>query len=388
MLAYASLMADAARGDVRSVDLRLQGLLGLPRPRTLPMDAAAARTSLATLAPQPTLQSRSMLRYRGVKPAELAMARHAIKPVVKFEDLPEAEVTRLLASLPPGLRVAVGAPYRKDGLLLRSAPCRRGDPEALRVVYASRGDEGDRLRRLEHDAPDDVRAAGALLGFPPCCVEAFAIDMARSRDNDDTLNDDACLRVLATAPWHTPGDARLNPLSDLELLGFYPCTSRCPAAVAFADRVLAALAQDDPALAATLPHALAVDVVFYRLPFFVAANRPHPSKEAHPSAGGPGQDLPSRDWVPAAALQGNVFGQPRVAAVQRRAHAILSSALAGAVAVRIAADATGDGRLELLQPDGEVRALDAAAVASPPLPGGDVARFVPLQARFAVGALA
>ncbi len=373
-MAYASLMADASRGDVRAVDRRLARLLGLPVERSLSLSVAAA-----------ALPSQATLRYRGVKPAELAMARHAIKPVVKFEDLPETEVAGLLAALPRGLRVAVGGPYRKDGLLLRSAPCRRGDPDAMRVVYASRGDEGERLRRIEQSAPDDVRAAGELLGFPPCCVEAFAADVARSRDADDALNDDACLRVLATAPWNMPGDARLNPLSDLELLGFYPCTSRCSAAVAFADRVLAALSEDEPALAASLPEALAADVLFYRIPFFALAAPARPPQGERPGDATLAHRLASEGWMKTAALHGNLFGQPRVAAVQRRAHAVLGHALAGAVAVRVTTEGP-IGALELMQPDGAVRVAAPAPAAA--LRGTDLAGpvFVPLQARFTVDA--
>lgn len=223
--------------------------------------------------PDPRVTLEPQLTYRGFKPAELAMLAADLKPVVKFEDLPLAEAARFVARHREHYRLETTPPYRKDYLLLRSRPVPAGSPGADQLValYASRTDAGARLRDLEMRQREDIAGAGQLLGFPACCVQAFAHDFEASRRDQDTVNDDATRRLLTSAgrdgAWHA-GEPGLNPLSDLELLGFYPCRLDCPHALALAHRNVAALLHARPHLRPTLEDRLARAVLFWRLPFF------------------------------------------------------------------------------------------------------------------------
>jgi hypothetical protein len=207
---------------------------------------------------------RPMLSYRGVKPAELAMIAADLKPVVKLEDLPIAQAAVFTRRYRDQFRILQSDPYRKDYLLLRSSPA-VADAHALVSLYVSRGPEAEQLRALEQGAREDFHGAGGLLGFPRCCVDAFAADFAHSRADQDTLNDDACRRLLAScdAP-----DAAVNPLSDHELLAYYPCRLDCSASLARAHSVARALDRSRPGTGAQLPHLLGAPTVFWRLPFF------------------------------------------------------------------------------------------------------------------------
>ncbi|MBM4344406.1 MAG: hypothetical protein FJ100_13640 [Deltaproteobacteria bacterium] len=208
---------------------------------------------------------REQLSYRGAKPAELAMLNGDIKQLVKLEDLPVPEAAQIARSVAHSHRALPSAPYRKDYLLLRSRPAAAADPRALVTLYCSRDDRARELWRMEANQREDPRRAGRLLEIPPCCIDAFAADCERSRRDQDALNDDACRRVLATATADAPGDWRLNPMANAELIGFYPCSARCPAAVERAQAVLAAM---PTAAAQAAERQLRRPVLYYRLPFF------------------------------------------------------------------------------------------------------------------------
>jgi hypothetical protein len=295
---YAGLAAACRRGDRAAIDRTLGVLLGL--------NAATPRAS-------PRVSS--MLAYRGFKPAELAMLAAGDKPVVKFEDIPLADADAFVARMDGRFQLVRSEPYVKDGLLLRSERPVPGR-EWLVTIYASRDDRASRLAALEAASPDDARGAGRLLGFPECCIDAFIDDMQRSREDQDTVNDDACRRVLETA---NPGHALLCPLSNLELIGFYPCHTRCPEALALAERNLMALEQQRPGSAAATRRRLAGSYLFYRLPFFVRL--PHP-----PDADG---------WVATEGWCANVFPHQPAATVQRRFAAQLAATVAGADAISV-----------------------------------------------------
>jgi hypothetical protein len=260
---YTNLRRAVARGQEAETARWLGEVLGVELQEERP-----------AMDPRVTLEP--MLTYRGFKPAELAMLAADCKPVVKFEDLPIADAARFVARHRDHYQLETTAPYRKDYLLLRSRPVQPGMPphDQLVALYASRTDAGARLRLLESTRREDVAGAGELLGFPPCCVAAFAQDFETSRRDQDTLNDDATRRLLTSAGrqdegWHT-GEAALNPLSDLELLGFYPCRLDCPRALAQARRNVLALLQSRPQLEVPVRERLARAVLFWRLPFFAA----------------------------------------------------------------------------------------------------------------------
>lgn len=331
--AYGQLLRAAASGDVAGVDSLLQGLFGLRSP---PASAPATAPRV-----------REMLRYRGFKPAELAMLAADIKPVVKFEDIPVRQAAAFVDRFATSYTLSRSHAYLKDGLLLRSRPCATNHPDALQTIYASRGDASLALQRLEEADPEDIRGAGALLGIPACCAAAFADDFDRSRSDQDTLNDDACIRMLYTAAAGTDA-AAMCPLSDAELLGFYPCRVDCPQARARAAVVLHALDVHQPGSADATLASLAGTYLFWRLPFF--ARLP----------GGTDDD----GWTSTDGFEINLFGHRSVRAAQLRFASLLSAALTSVRAVRVAVGPGGSVELLGRDADGEERVLAADDAAS------------------------
>lgn len=285
---YSALRRAMAAGDVADAAHLLGRALGLP----------LAGSEILSHLPEAASKLRPQLTYRGWKPAELAMLRHGVKPLVKFEDI--ALSAARAAQWPEGVRVAASAPYVRDDLLLRGRPVAATDPAALVSLYASRDDRGVRLRDLERTHPEDIRGAAELLSIPQCCAAAFAEAFDHSRRDQDDLNDEAAWRLLrsagGSAPWLT------NPLSDLELLGFYPCRLDCPLALERAGRVAALLQHDAVELAE-----LTRPVVFWRMPFFVVLPRQDEWQ--------PGRPLQLTGW------QVNAFADPAA----RRAQTLMAA---------------------------------------------------------------
>ena len=251
---YQTLRAAMAAGDLPRSAQSLGQALGLPlQPAEIASHLAQAQEHL-----------RPQLTYRGWKPAELAMMTHGIKPLVKFEDIPLGQARQ--AIWPKGVQVRAGSAYRRDDLLLRSVPCHPDHPDALICLYASRDGSGDALRELERSRREDMLGAAKLLSIPSCCAEAFAATFAHARGDQDDLNDAAARRLLQSgrSGRGEVANALINPLSDRELLGFYPCKLDCPAALTRAQQVQQVL----PAAQSDL-HELALPVLFWRLPFFV-----------------------------------------------------------------------------------------------------------------------
>ena len=256
---YARLRQAAAAGQVREAVELLR--LALPIDLGVP-DASAIAAALGQ-------QLRPALTYRGFKPAELAMLAADVKPVLKLEDIPLDEAARFEVRFADAYQIHRSEPYTKDYLLLRSHPAQPGDPHALVSLYASRNDDGARLQALEEKEREAVEACGALLGFPACCAQAFADDFRVSRQDQDTVNDDATRRLVDRATPLAPGHAWLNPLSDLETIGCYACSPHCTHAVALARRSVAALYQRRPELLATMRTALTAPTLLWRVPFFL-----------------------------------------------------------------------------------------------------------------------
>jgi hypothetical protein len=280
---YASLRRAALAGDWP----RASELLGQALGCELPGRPGQPEIALA-LAHRTVRQ----LSYRGFKPAELAMWRTGLKPVVKMEDIPLAEARAWLQlqardpSSPSswsgcGAAFGLGKAYRKDYLLLRSQPCSPGDAQALVCVYAGAAEAIAALRGAEADAREDAVAAGKILAIPDCCASAFAADFAASRADQDALNDDATRRLLAQANATSPGPWQLNPLSDSELLGYYPCSLGCAPSLARAAGVWSALQASDPVHARMATLRLPRPVLWWRMPFF-AVLQPSPP-QAHPA---------------------------------------------------------------------------------------------------------
>ncbi len=256
------------------------------------------------------------LSYRGFKPAELAMLRGGIKPVVKMEDIPLAQARQWLAELPHGIFAEIGEPYRKDYLLLRSAPCDLADPEALVCVYAGQAAAVADLRSTEAKAREDAQAAGRILAIPDCCSRAFAADFAKSRQDQDALNDDANRRLLSQATAGDPGPWQLNPLSDAELLGYYPCSLRCEASARRAAAVLEQLRLSDPPSATAAATRLARPCLFWRVPFFAVIDGHWQTSPLGNTSSGVHTGAPCEPVLRYRAVLFNVFADPVARAIQ------------------------------------------------------------------------
>lgn len=260
---YADLRRAVVEGRLPDANALLSTVLGLDLdPTVMPGAGPDLEGALA-----------SDLSFRDFKSAELAMLAANLKPVVKFEDIPLELAGRFARRHGAHYRVVVGPQYFKDYLLLRSSPADRTASDrrtrALVCIYASRDDSARKLMELEQSDRENVFETGKLLGFPSCCIEAFAADFERSRNDQDALNDEACRRLAATATTDRPGHPALNPLSNHELLGFYACDMRCEAATAYARRTAAALARVRRQHLVDAQRRLGRPCLFWRLPFFI-----------------------------------------------------------------------------------------------------------------------
>jgi len=131
--------------------------------------------------------------------------------------------------------------------------------DAEEAVLPGRASAGDAAARH--------RAIGSLLGFPPCCVEAFLERLDRGVDRLDRGGPGGFAEdyVAARGAWVPRADARINPLlmaARAQLISFYPCRYDCPVAVGVAEALRAALAARQPttarSLLALLSHPVAV----------------------------------------------------------------------------------------------------------------------------------
>ncbi len=114
-----------------------------------------------------------------------------------------------------------------------------------------------RAAALQTDDPSrHAEELGALLGYPSCCVRAFA---AQAERGDNSLNRYLAAARTDAAP--TPWPWQLNDLH-LRLIAFYPCSYRCPAARAVADATVAAIATAHPGAPAELTEALSASALY------------------------------------------------------------------------------------------------------------------------------
>lgn len=233
----------------------------------VPVDLPAVTGEAIALALHEQLQP--ALTYRGFKPAELAMLADDVKPVLKLEDLPVAEAQRFMERFHGQYRILPSETFTKDYLLMRTQPARSTDSAAMMNLYVSRGQQGADLQALERERPEACEESGALLGFPPCCTQAFAQDFRRSREDQDTVNDDATRRLVDQATPQNPGHAWLNPLSDLEPIGCYACTPHCENALNLANKSVKALENRRPDLLPLMQTWLTAPTLVWRLPFFL-----------------------------------------------------------------------------------------------------------------------
>ncbi len=191
------------------------------------------------------------------EPFELWAFRAGVKPVA-FLTVPAEAVERTLGYF--------GDVHceRRDRLVSVAAQDRwddRRDRGAARVeLYVS--NDADLARRAAHlqaevDPTAAIRELGELVGYPSCCVEAFAGQADRSNNSLNRYH--SCSRTVPSAgrwPW------QLNNLHTM-VAPFYPCSYACPDALAWARAALAEMAKVYPALVEALRDVLARPVLYF-----------------------------------------------------------------------------------------------------------------------------
>ena len=277
--ALAQLLPDASRGDdlddSAAVLSLVRGLAAL-LPERLPPGGRALKSSATIARARPSdllarLGLRGNLPAAGRVPSPLRVAlppepleywafRAGLKPVTFLTVRPE-EVERTLAFFD-------GAAFERRDRRVRIGPQdewvdHRGEGEPRVELFISRdaalAREAARLQ--EADPSGSVRAIGKLVGYPPCCVEAFE----RQDDRANNSRNRYATRARSLAP---DGTTRLPwpwPLNNLLALvaPFYPCSYLCPAAESWAHAALAAMERDRPDAVRAIRSVLGRPVLYF-----------------------------------------------------------------------------------------------------------------------------
>lgn len=245
--------ARAARALVDAIELALERRL--PPDRFVvggtddglgPLGLGGVLPSAVPLAPTPP--------PRTELPLEAIAYQLDLKPAVFLTVEPQDEA-RITEALPGHVkrverRVSVGAGDRW------SDDRQRGEPRV--ELYAAR-DPGTaaRLVELQTSAPSDAAGElGALLGYPACCVQAFAAQADRS---DNSYNRVAtAVRTSIGGPWPVLLDD-----TAFKLLAHFPCTYRCERSMVQAKDLLKALADEHPRLRDAIDDYLGGPVLYF-----------------------------------------------------------------------------------------------------------------------------
>lgn len=192
---------------------------------------------------------------------ELMAYEHGIKPGL-YLTLPRAEAEAVAARFGDGHHTArVDYLFAHDAVtdVRRRAPAAPGEGTHVDLFIARDPRLVERARAIYEDPrgpSEHLAEMGAMLGYPPCCVEAFAALPDRSNNT--------AIRYAAVARTHALGLPFAPVLNNLfaYVLPSFPCSYGCPRAVAQAEAVLAMLERAQPETAATLRRALARPVLF------------------------------------------------------------------------------------------------------------------------------
>lgn len=208
--------------------LQASARIARARPRDL-LAQLGLEGDLPAAAPAPSFRVKAP-----PEPIELWAFRAGVKPVAFLTAHP-ADADRLAAFF-------AGAHVERRERRVEVGPQdawidRRDRGEERVELYIAR-DPADAMRaarlQAEGDPSASLRAIGALLGYPPCCVEAFAAQSDRSNNTRNRYATAARTREGAAWPWE------LNNLHTL-LLPCYPCSYACGAARELAAGALAAM---------------------------------------------------------------------------------------------------------------------------------------------------
>jgi hypothetical protein len=170
---------------------------------------------------------------------------------------------------------------------------RRDEGEPRVELFISR--DAALARRAAHlqaevDPSEAIRELGELVGYPSCCVEAFAAQDDRSNNSLNRYQSwGRTLAAGAAAPWPW----QLNNLHAV-VAPFYPCTYLCERALAWACAALAEMGKVHPDAVARLAEVLARPVLYFdhdhqmvldgasdgERVVYRAVSLPHPAAEA------------------------------------------------------------------------------------------------------------
>lgn len=279
--ALAQLLPSAVRGDglvEAAAALRLARASVALLPTQLPPGARALRQSASIARRRPAdvlgrLGLRGELPHDGgpaperlrlrmpPEPFELWPFRAGIKPLA-FLTVRADEVDRTLAFFGD-----VHHERRERRVQIAAQDCwtdvrEAGEPRV--ELYIAR-DPACARRAAQLQADGDPSAAlreiGALAGYPPCCIDAFARQEERANNSANRYHTWA--RTVAPdgsspAPW--PWE--LNNLH-IMLVPFYPCSYRCAHALAWARTTLNELAAVHPEFVDALRGVLARPVLYF-----------------------------------------------------------------------------------------------------------------------------
>lgn len=190
------------------------------------------------------------------EPLELWPFRAGIKPVAFLTMRPEEE---------PAVRAVFGDAFieRRERLVHVGAQDRwtdRRDVGEPRVeLYISR-DPALARRAVQLQAEADPTASleqmGELMGYPPCCVKAFAGQSDRSNNTANRYATWARTPPGGRWPWE------LNNLFWMPI-AFYPCSYRCERALTYARGALSEMDRAHPGTRDRLRAALARPVLYF-----------------------------------------------------------------------------------------------------------------------------
>jgi hypothetical protein len=263
---YDRLFAASAAGDARAAHHAFLAVVGL-----------RARREVARVPTAPPARTVAMRRYGEPRRIDLVALASGARKVAKFEDLRGHDAGRLAARLgAEGLTVVRVGPYTKRFDVSVSDDAGRAARAGLYTVIASRGAEAPAVAEAERDrSAEGTRRAGLLLGYPPCCVDAFVSASGSAAAEEAGINE-AAIRSTAGLDGEIPWE--MNTLSHMSPIGFTPCRAGCPGALAFARRLLDALGRADPAGLVVVERVLRRPVLFFRYPIlYVLDGAPAPA---------------------------------------------------------------------------------------------------------------
>jgi hypothetical protein len=171
-------------------------------------------------------------------PFEAIAFRAGVKPVV-FLSVSPAAVDATLAHFP-------------------GAHAERLEGQARVALYISHDAAlARRSSRLHSETAESASLSelGALMGYPPCCIDAFARQDERS---NDTRNRYQTAARTTGARWHP----ELNNFGVMAL-SFFPCSYRCDEAQRQARRVFEALSSVEPGLTRSLERFLRGPLLYF-----------------------------------------------------------------------------------------------------------------------------